>query len=77
MIVEPPSSRQRAEQRRTLFLILLGAAAGVACLLVRPVGLGSPPAAAAPREAAPAEAAIRPNPPTEPVAGSRLSGPGG
>lgn len=77
MIGELHSSRRRAEQRRTFLLILLGAAAAVACVLARPLASGERPAAVAPREAAPAETAIRPNPPTEPVAGSRIAGPGG
>lgn len=78
MIPGMPSARQRASHRRALYLILVGVAAAVACLLVEPVQLGSDasPAEATPAGAPPA-AAIRPNPPTEPILGHRVAGPGG
>jgi len=67
-------SRHRSGQRRALLIVLLGATTAVSCLLLDPPALAERPAVATSREAAPAEPAIRPNPPTEPVAGLRVSG---
>jgi hypothetical protein len=78
MIPGMPSSRQRAGHRRSLYLIALGLAAALACLLVPAAELGrdiAPGEAAA--NGAPPEPALRPNAPTEPTLGRRVSGPGG
>jgi hypothetical protein len=73
-----PNSRQRASHRRALFLFVGGIAAAIACLLVEPLALGSSPTPEGTANgSAPPEAAIRPNGPTEPVLGRRVSEPGG
>lgn len=78
MIPGIPSSRQRASHRRALYLLVLGLAAAAACFLTPPAELGRD--AAAPESSAagaPPEPALRPNAPTEPTLGRRVSGPGG
>lgn len=78
MMPEMPSSRQRAGHRRTLYLLVGGLAAAAACFVIKPSPLAPPaPQAEAASPGAPPEAAIRPNDPTEPVLGLRVSGPGG
>lgn len=71
------ASRRRAVFRRNLYLILLGLPlAALACLL-RPHAIGEARiVVAGDAAAAPAETALRPNAPTEPVLGQRMPGPG-
>jgi len=73
-----PSARRRAEHRRSLFLLVLGLTLAVLCWLVQPHPLGGRPAEAetSSTAAAPAEPALRPNAPTEPLLGVRLIRPG-
>lgn len=72
-----PSSRRRAVFRRNLYLLLLGLALAVLAAWVRPHALGEAGiTVAGDASAAPAEPALRPNPPTEPVLGQRTPGPG-
>lgn len=72
-----PSSRRRAVFRRNLYLLLLGLALAVLAAWVRPHAVGEVGVTVAgDAAAAPAEPALRPNPPTEPVLGQRTPGPG-
>lgn len=72
-----PSSRRRALFRRNLYLLLLGLALAILAAVLRPHAFGEGRmTVAADATAAPAEPALRPNPPTEPVLGQRTPGPG-
>lgn len=74
-----PSARRRAEHRRSLFLLVLGLTLAALCWLIQPHPLGGRPPetdTASSTAAAPAEPALRPNDPTEPLLGVRLIRPG-
>lgn len=71
------SSRRRALLRRNLYLLLLGLALATLASLLRPHAFGEGRmTVAGDASAAPAEPALRPNAPTEPVLGQRTPGPG-
>lgn len=71
------SSRRRASFRLNLYLLVLGLALATLAALLRPHARGAARiVVSGDAAAAPAEAALRPNAPTEPVLGSRAPGPG-
>lgn len=72
-----PSSRRRAVFRRNLYLLVAGLVLATLAALLRPHAFGEARiAVAGDASAAPAEPALRPNAPTEPVLGQRTPGPG-
>jgi len=72
-----PSPRRRAVFRRSLYLLVAGVALAALAALMRPHATGEP-RLVVPGEAAvaPAEPALRPNAPSEPVLGTRTPSPG-
>lgn len=72
-----PSSRRRALFRRNLYLLVAGLALATLAALLRPHAFGEGRlAVAGDAAAAPAEPALRPGAPTEPVLGWRTPEPG-